>query len=102
MVDLASFRWLRGESELSTWKVPEAQRFRQTFCSHCGSPMPVALAQFGRAVIPAGSFEDDPGVREAFHIFVDSKAPWEVIEGPLPQHAEYPPPPFPPVARAAS
>jgi hypothetical protein len=99
-VALASFRWLRGEERLRSYKIPEAQRFTQFFCGDCGAPQPGVNPALGRVVIPCGSLEDDPGVREARHIFVSSRAAWFEIAGELPQFAEYAPPPFPPVARA--
>jgi len=40
-------------------------------------------------LIPAGSLDDDPGVRPRYHIFVNSKAAWEEISDGLPQHPEY-------------
>jgi hypothetical protein len=98
-VALEHFRWLRGEARLHSYKVPEAQRFTQFFCGDCGAPQPFANPARGSAVIPCGSLEDDPGPREARHIFVSSKAPWFEIAGELPQFAEYPPPPFPAFAR---
>ena len=53
--------------------------------------MPRANPVSQMAVIPAGSFEDDPGVREGAHIFVKSKAPWYAIHDALPQYSEYRP-----------
>jgi len=100
-VGLASFRWQRGEGCLRSYEIPEPQGFTQFFCGDCGAPQPNVQRALERAVIPCGSFEDDPGVREARHIFVSSRAPWFEIAGELPQFAEYAPPPFPPVARAA-
>jgi hypothetical protein len=96
----ASFRWLRGEQRLRSYKVPEAARYTQFFCGDCGAPQPNVQTAFGRVVIPCGAFEDDPGVREARHIFATSRAAWFEIAGELPQFAEYAPPPAPPIARA--
>jgi hypothetical protein len=86
-VELERFRWLRGAEKVEQFKVPEAERYTQAFCRDCGSKVP-ALRM--RAVIPAGSFDDDPGVRPGMHIFVDSKAPWFEIHDDLPRYAEYP------------
>jgi hypothetical protein len=92
-VPFARFRWLRGESQIDSYKVPEAERFTQAFCRDCGSPVPRVNPQSttGMAVVPAGSLEDDPGVREGAHIFVKSKAPWYAIHDALPQYSEYRP-----------
>ncbi|MFO0747474.1 MAG: GFA family protein [Myxococcota bacterium] len=104
-VDAALFSWLRGEDQLEVYKVPEAARYAQTFCRVCGSAMPAKKAPppgpSAFRVIPCGALDDDPGVREGLHIFAGSRAPWETIVGSLPQHAEYPPAGFPPLARAA-
>jgi hypothetical protein len=98
-VDLPRFRWLAGEDLLRSFKVPEAERFTQVFCRVCGSPAPRLNPQQGRAVIPAGSLDDDPGVRPTLHIFVGSKAPWHEITDALPQHAESPPGGYPPLRK---
>jgi len=91
LVDPARFRFLRGEDLLDSFKVPDAERFTQTFCRECGSPMPRAVPNRPYVVIPMGSVEGDPGSRPCEHIFVGSKAPWYAIGDALPQHAEYPP-----------
>jgi hypothetical protein len=90
-VDPARFRYLRGESLLESFKVPDAERFRQTFCRECGSPMPGVIRNRPYIVIPMGGIEGDPGARPREHIFVGSKAPWDEITDSLPQHAEYAP-----------
>ena len=40
------------------------------------------------AIVPLGSFDDDPGVRPQRHIWVGSKAQWDDITHALPQFAE--------------
>ena len=83
------FRWCRGEQQLERFKVPDAERFTSCFCRVCGSPMPVVRSDL--AVLPAGSFDDDPGGCERFHIFVAARAPWFEIADALPQFEEYVP-----------
>jgi hypothetical protein len=90
-VDAARFRLLRGEELLESFKVPDAERFRQTFCRECGSPMPRAVPNRPYVVLPMGSVEGEPGARPSAHIFVGSKAPWYEIADTLPQHPAYPP-----------
>jgi hypothetical protein len=84
-------RFLRGEDLLESFKVPDAERFTQTFCRECGSPMPRVFPNRPYAVIPMGSVEGEPGSRPREHIFVGSKAPWFEITDSLPQHVEYAP-----------
>jgi len=88
---MARFRWLRGADRVDSYKLPEAERFTQAFCRDCGSKLPRANPASPMAVIPAGSFEDDPGVREGAHIFVKSKSAWYAIHDALPQYSEYRP-----------
>lgn len=90
-VPLPRFRWLRGEDKVDAYKLPEAERFTQAFCRVCSSAMPRVNPVRQTAVVPAGSLEDDPGIREGAHIFVGSKAPWYEIHDALPQYSEYRP-----------
>ncbi len=63
-------------------------RIDRAFCATCGSVVPMIID--GKAVIPAGCLDDDPGIRPAMHIFVASMAPWHAITDDLPQHDAYP------------
>ena len=85
---LERFHWLRGETQLQSYKLPEARFFTQAFCARCGSPVARLDPSRGIAIVPAGSLDGDPGVRVMEHIFVDSKAPWFEILDALPRHAE--------------
>lgn len=84
-------RFTRGEDRLSSYKVPDSERFVQVFCSTCGSKMPRRNLELDNAVIPMGALDDDPGIRAQCHIFVPSKAPWFEIADELPQYDGYPP-----------
>lgn len=44
----------------------------------------------GEVIIPAGTLDDDPGLKPAMHIFTASKAPWYDITDTLPQFDEFP------------
>jgi hypothetical protein len=89
--EASRFRWVRGDELVQSFKVPEAQRFTACFCRVCGSSLPRVDAARGRAVIPAGTLDGDPGARERFHIFCGSKAPWYEIADDVPQFEEYEP-----------
>lgn len=84
------FRWLRGEDELRTYKLPESQLFCTAFCATCASLMPVIHADQGIVMVPAGALDQDPGVRPQAHIYVGSKAPWFEITDALPQFETMP------------
>lgn len=84
------FRWILGEDNRTTYKVPDAKFFAPTFCNDCGSLTP-KVNDSGLVVIPAGTLDDDPGLRPEANIFVGSKAPWFSITDSLPQFDEMPP-----------
>jgi hypothetical protein len=87
---IEKLRWTRGEERLRSYKVPEARFFAQVFCSTCGAPMPRLDPGRGLAILPSGSFDDDPGIRPQEHIFVGSKAVWFEITDTLPRQLEGP------------
>ena len=90
LIDPKQFEWLSGEDQLGRFEHPEAKHFATSFCKQCGSSLPW-LAKTGRAVvIPAGSLDDDPGIRPSQNIFWDSRAAWREAVETLPQHAELP------------
>lgn len=86
------FRWLSGEDNLASYKVPGAKRFAPSFCKTCGSVTPRVIPG-GPAIIAAGSIDGDPGIRPQLHIYVASGAPWFRITDSLPQFDSMPPVP---------
>lgn len=82
------FAWLSGADVLTTYRSSELG-FR-AFCSVCGSSMPMVHEAAGRVIIPAGTLDDDPGLKPAVHFFVRSKAPWYEITDSLEQFDEFP------------
>jgi len=84
--------FVRGENNLTSFKLPGARHFTQTFCRTCGSPMPRRDQERGIAIVPMGALDDDPGIRPGDHIFVGSKASWFAITDDLPRHEQGPPP----------
>ena len=79
---------MQGEERASRWE--SSPGFFRRFCRRCGSVVPGEPAQ-GRVFLPAGNFDDDPGLRPQLHIFVASKAPWYEIPDALPRFDAYPP-----------
>lgn len=79
------FRFIRGEANITVYKVPEAQHFAVAFCRDCGSAAPRVSAERGLVVVPAGTVDTDPGVGPQAHIYVGSKANWFSITDGLPQ-----------------
>jgi hypothetical protein len=83
-----SVRIVQGEDRLRAW-APEGG-FEKLFCGECGSALfsrPSPGADI--AGVRLGAFDDDPGVRPAWHQFVAYAAPWEPIpDDGLPRYPE--------------
>src|SRR5690606_27955347 len=85
--DPQNFRWLSGTEDIVHFRSSAA--VERPFCKHCGSTVPGVGAT--AVVIPAGTLQDDPGIKPRAHIFVRSKSPMWAINDELPQFEEYPP-----------
>ena len=84
----AGFEWISGRSLVKTYEAPVRRKppgYRRTFCTVCGGPLPTVDPDVMR--IPAGTLDDDPGLRPQRHIFVDFKAAWFDITDGLPRFA---------------
>ena len=85
------FEWLRGEDQVGRFEHPEAKHFATCFCKKCGSSLPW-LSQSGTSVIiPAGTLDEDPGIRPTQNIFWKNRAPWREAVESLPQYDELQP-----------
>jgi len=85
------FNWLSGEDSVGRYDPPETKYFATSFCKNCGSSLPW-LSKSGQVVIvPAGSLDDDPGIRPSKNIFCGSRSAWYTAASSLPEHEEGPP-----------
>ena len=84
-INPGDFRWIAGEELLSSY-VGEPG-FGLQFCSTCGSTL---CGTFEGAVhgIVLGCLNDDPELDDIHHIYVDSKASWEVLPDGVRMFAE--------------
>lgn len=89
ILEHCSLNWKQGVELLGRYKVPEAERFATCFCTNCGSALPRYDEQTGRAVIPAGSIDNQLDLKPEARIFWNSRAPWSCKDD-LPAFAEYP------------
>ena len=72
------FAWTNGESSIQEWKKPNAD-WIASFCRICGSPVP-GKNDDQQMYVPAGSIvEGGEALQVSDHIFVDSRANWDVI-----------------------
>jgi hypothetical protein len=82
------FSWESGEHLLTTYESKSGAGLQ--FCSKCGSTL---CGTYNGKVngITLGCVDGDPGIKLGKHIFVDSKAAWEIIPEGIPQYEEWPP-----------
>lgn len=89
-VAVDKFRWCSGEDEVIDFHLPDSEFFVQSFCQTCGSVMPTVHTDRGVTQVPAGSLDQDPGIKPTAHIYVGSKADWFEITDDLMQFAAMP------------
>jgi len=91
-VQPGTLKWLQGEDQLRSFKVPEAQRFTNVFCSSCGSRMPRQAPGAEIVMVPCGSLDDEPPLKPQARIFAGSRASWSCGGDELAVYPDYPPP----------
>jgi hypothetical protein len=87
-VPAAQFRYLSGEELVQVYA--SSSTGRRAFCRACGSTMPSKYKD-DVILVPAGTLDEDPGVRPQAHIFVGSKFRHHEIKDELPQFEAFPP-----------
>jgi len=87
-----SLRVVQGEELLRSWAPEDGNP--KVFCSACGSALWAEDRNSpGVYFVRLGSFDQDPGVRPAFHQFVAYAASWEDLpDDGLPRFPERRPP----------
>ncbi|PDT92230.1 aldehyde-activating protein [Bradyrhizobium sp. Y36] len=83
IVKAGALRWLRGETSVRRFDLPNARSFATAFCGTCGSPP--HLTRSGReAIIHAGAFDQPLGAAPERHVQWASRADWYVHGNELP------------------
>lgn len=82
--------WEAGEELVTGYRLPDAERFTNTFCRVCGGRLPRFIESSGVVFIPAGSLDVEPGLIPEARIFTGSRADWSCDGSTLPEYAEYP------------
>lgn len=85
LVDPGDFEWVSGKELLSTYQ--NENGFGLQFCSKCGSTLCGAFEGTVHG-ITLGCVNGDPGVEIGRHIYVGSKAAWEVMPEGVTQYEE--------------
>ncbi len=84
-VDSDEFKWLSGEDLLTSYI--GKQGFGLQFCSQCGSTL---CGIFNGKIhgVTLGCVNGDPDIEIGMHIYVGSKATWDVIPEGIRQYKE--------------
>jgi hypothetical protein len=80
-----ALRWLRGEDLAVRYDLPAARSFATSFCRQCGSPLPHLMRSGREAIIPAGTFDDELGVKPQRHMQWAWRADWYADTDELPK-----------------
>ena len=68
--------WQTGGELVTSYDLPNTERFRNCFCSICGSQVPYASRDNSYLVVPAGFLDDDPNISPNANIFYTEKPSW--------------------------
>ncbi len=71
-----NIEWHSGKSAIKTFDLPEAQRFRNSFCSNCGSQVPYVSRDGAFLIVPAGYVSGDPDIVPSANIFWEERPCW--------------------------
>lgn len=88
IVEPKEFSWVSGENLLTSYIGEHG--FGLQFCSKCGSTLSGVYKGVVHG-ITLGCVNGDPDIKLGKHIYVGSKASWEVIAEGVPQYDESPP-----------
>ncbi len=80
-----------GEEHVRRFDLPEAKYWSHCFCDTCGSAVPWKSRTGKAFIIPAGTLDDDPGMRPTRNIYCAYDPEWYVPASELPKFDEGPP-----------
>lgn len=85
IVKIHEFKWLVAPTSLKQFV---SNGWVSSFCSECGCKAPITDTKNGICYIPAGTLNQDHDLKVTSHIYVGSKAFWDVIGGSATQLKE--------------
>lgn len=72
----AKLIWISGEANIKTFHLPGSLHMK-SFCSDCGSALPIFQSEIGLIVVPAGSLDSRIDTLADAHIYYSSRANWD-------------------------
>ena len=76
IINESQFRWLSGKEAIRAFQ--QISGFKSHFCSQCGCPVPNPTSN-NSYWIPVGLMDEDIPAQMTRHVYVDSKANWDVV-----------------------
>jgi hypothetical protein len=75
MAPETTFKWLRGETLISSYA--KESGYKVNFCSRCGSPVPNKFRDFPLYSVPVGSIDGEPHIEVTAQLYLGSRANWD-------------------------
>jgi len=91
IIDPENFEWLSGADMVGRFEPDEAKHFATCFCKKCGSSLPWRSQSGAAMIIPAGTLDEDPGIKPTQNIYWNSRVAWREDVAALPHYDELPP-----------
>jgi hypothetical protein len=83
-------QFTRGADTVRRYELPHATWWCNGFCPECGSAAPWKTRSGQNWIVPAGTLDDDPGVKPSRNIYYGSRGAWYVHVHDLQTHDTYP------------
>lgn len=88
--DQKSFNLLQGQEFIQKYEPAPPFSYVRTFCKKCGTALGEIGSESESFPIPVNCLDDDPEIRNQFHVFVSSKPVWYEICDAAQQFQENP------------
>lgn len=85
-----TFKYTKGENLVTRFDYPNTKHYATCFCKNCGSSLPWLTQSKVTVVVPAGTLDQDPGVRPKHNVFYANKACWYESVDELPKYEALP------------
>ncbi|MEQ5869481.1 GFA family protein [Sagittula sp. NFXS13] len=72
----AEITWVSGEENTKVFQL-SGSRHVKSFCSNCGSALPVSQPEIGLLMVPAGALDSPIDMKPNAHICCSSRANWD-------------------------
>jgi hypothetical protein len=89
-ISFGQLAWLAGRELVTRFARPSG--YGSAFCRVCGSPAPDSDDAETMYAVPVGLLDGNPPLEVGDHIYVASKAGWDIIGDVAPQYEEDGPP----------